>query len=81
MRVSGWSMGLGAVALAACQGEAPAPEASASATPVAASTELVGPEVRVLAFGDSLFAGFGLADQGPGWMRWWDQHVRGKGKE
>ena len=21
-----------------------------------------------------------LADQGPGWMRWWDQHVRGKGK-
>ena len=21
-----------------------------------------------------------LADQGPQWMRWWDQHVRGKGK-
>lgn len=22
-----------------------------------------------------------LADQGPGWMRWWDQHVRGRGKQ
>jgi len=63
MRVGGLSMGLGAVALAACQGEAPTPEASASATPTAAaSAEVAGPEVRVLAFGDSLFAGYGLGD-------------------
>lgn len=63
MQVRGWSIGLGALALAACQGEAPAPEASASATPTAAvSADVSGPEVRVLAFGDSLFAGFGLAD-------------------
>ena len=65
MQVRGWSIGLGALALAACQGEAPTPtpEAAASATPTAAaSAEVSGPEVRVLAFGDSLFAGFGLAD-------------------
>jgi acyl-CoA thioesterase I len=63
MRVGGLSIGMGAMALAACQGEPPAPEPSASASPTeAVSTELAGPEVRVLAFGDSLFAGYGLGD-------------------
>ena len=63
MRVGGWSIVVGAMALAACQSEAPAPEASASASPAAsASAEVAGPEVRVLAFGDSLFAGYGLGD-------------------
>lgn len=63
MRVSGWSMMGAALGLAGCQGEAPAPEATASTTQAAAApTEVAGPEVRVLAFGDSLFAGYGLGD-------------------
>lgn len=63
MRVGGWSIGLGAVALAACQGEAPAPAPEVRDRPAAtASAEVGGPEVRVLAFGDSLFAGYGLGD-------------------
>lgn len=63
-----WWMLLGATALlAGCQGEAPAPDAAAA--PGAAATasapvtnQVTGPEVRVLAFGDSLFAGYGLSN-------------------
>lgn len=63
MLVRGLSMGLGALALAACQGAVPEPQASASASPdAAASADVAGAEVRVLAFGDSLFAGYGLGD-------------------
>ena len=57
-------MGL-ALALTACGNEtdAPAPEAapSAAAAPTAAPAPN-GPERRILAFGDSLFAGYGLED-------------------
>ena len=64
MRVSRLSIAAGALALAGCQGEAPSPPpgqggSTASAAPAAAVS---GPEIRVLAFGDSLFAGYGLAD-------------------
>lgn len=58
--------GIAAVALlAGCSGDAPAPEASvtASARSVEAVSDLppiMGPEKRILAVGDSLFAGFGL---------------------
>ncbi|ANY19769.1 Arylesterase precursor [Tsuneonella dongtanensis] len=56
-------MVLALAALAGCSGEAPAPAPEASGTPVAAATaEVSGPEIRGLAFGDSLFAGYGLAD-------------------
>src|SRR5688500_1229085 len=48
-----------ALALAACGGEAPAPEPGASETAGAART-VTGPERRILAFGDSLFAGYGV---------------------
>ena len=56
-------MMLALAALAGCRSEAPAPEPMASASPsAAASGEVPGPQVNVLAFGDSLFAGYGLED-------------------
>jgi len=63
MRVSRLSMGLVALALSACNREQPTePATTVSATAAAVPTTAVaGPEVRVLAFGDSLFAGYGLA--------------------
>ena len=49
--------------LAGCGSEAPVPqETGAEAAPSSASAEVAGPEQTVLAFGDSLFAGYGLAD-------------------
>ena len=61
MRVACWSMLAASLSLAACKDDVPAPAATASASPAAAAA-VSGPEVRVLAFGDSLFAGYGLAD-------------------
>ena len=49
----------GVALLTACNGDAPAPQPS----PSASQQTLAGPEQRVLAVGDSLFAGYGL---GPG---------------
>ena len=66
MRLTLWSI-LPVLTLAACGGDAPAPaptETAAAAVP-AAPAEVSGPERRILAFGDSLFAGYGLAaDEG-----------------
>lgn len=64
MRVGGWSIGLAtALALAACKGERPVPEPTPGET-VAARAEqpVMGPERHILAFGDSLFAGYGLEE-------------------
>ncbi|MGN6497290.1 MAG: arylesterase [Tsuneonella sp.] len=68
MRKLAWSI-LGAAALlAGCKGEAPAPTPtpapSATSTPPAAATPISGPVRTILAFGDSLFAGYGLVDPG-----------------
>lgn len=49
-----------ALLLSACKGEAPAPAAKESAV-AADEMPVMGPERRVLAVGDSLFAGYGLA--------------------
>lgn len=53
-----------ALALAACSGEAEeagrAPEAAATAKAELPAIPVMGPERRILAFGDSLFAGYGL---------------------
>lgn len=50
-----------AVLLAACgQGDAPVPASSAAAESVVPELPVMGPEVPVLALGDSLFAGYGL---------------------
>ncbi len=58
---------LGALAMAACAQEAPVAEAPASSNGAAKTTASVeqpvmGPERRILAFGDSLFAGYGLEE-------------------
>jgi acyl-CoA thioesterase-1 len=47
-----------ALALAACGGEAPAPQPSRSENVAAEAVPVTGPERHVLAFGDSLFAGY-----------------------
>lgn len=67
MAISRWSNGLipiFALALAACGGDAPAePPAdarTASNAPTEATVPVMGPERRILAFGDSLFAGYGV---------------------
>lgn len=62
MSVRCWSMMVAVLGLAGCQGEAPAPSESARPQATASSAAVTGPEVRVLAFGDSLFVGYGLAD-------------------
>lgn len=49
-----------ALLLSSCKGEAPAPAATESAV-AADEMPVMGPERRVLAVGDSLFAGYGLA--------------------
>lgn len=55
-----------ALMLAACSGEAedaaPAPAAEAAAEAALPAIPVMGPERRILAFGDSLFAGYGLKD-------------------
>lgn len=48
------------LALAACGGEAPAPAPSPSASVAVEPVPVSGPERQVLAFGDSLFAGYGV---------------------
>ena len=59
MRILPSSIGLLALALAACGQTAEAP-ATPSPTPAAAEQPVAGPERRILAFGDSLFAGLGV---------------------
>ena len=65
MRLMSLSMSVIALALAGCASEteeavAPAAEETASAAPEDIAVE--GEEVRILAFGDSLFAGYNLAE-------------------
>lgn len=64
MRTGGWSMmALAALALAGCKSEAPPPAPAPSETASApAEQPVMGPERRILAFGDSLFAGYGLEE-------------------
>ena len=79
MRLSSWTIGL-ALALTACGGEAPAPEAPqpTAAASAAAEVPVSGPERRVLAFGDSLFAGYGLGE-GEGYPERLQQALRARG--
>lgn len=57
MRIGAWSMGL-TLLLAACGGAAPKPAEDAAATSTQPEAEVSGPERHILAFGDSLFAGY-----------------------
>lgn len=67
MQLYGWTKrivaGSLALALAACGNEVPAERAAASEPPpIAQELPVVGPERHILAFGDSLFAGYNLAE-------------------
>lgn len=78
MRVSGWSIGALALGLAACGAEAPTQErAIETAAPAA---EIAGPQMNVLAFGDSLFAGYGLASPDESYPAQLEQALRGEGR-
>jgi acyl-CoA thioesterase-1 len=78
MRVRGWSI-IGALALlAACSADAPAPPASESRSATAAR-EVAGPQIDVLAFGDSLFAGYGLASPEQSYPAQLEQALRESG--
>ena len=63
MRVGGWTIGMLALALAACGAEAPVeqPAATVEAAAIPPGVDVSGPERTILAFGDSLFAGYNLA--------------------
>lgn len=64
MRRSAWIFSA-ALLLTACGGEeATAPDPSRSADPLASPpSDVAGPERRILAFGDSLFAGYGVTER------------------
>jgi acyl-CoA thioesterase-1 len=77
MQVRGWSI-IGAVSLlAACGSEAPAPTAPEAVA--AAASEVAGPQTEVLAFGDSLFAGYGLASPDQSYPAQLEQALRADG--
>src|SRR5687768_4278701 len=64
MKCRGWQLGL-ALVLAACGSEEPAAEqgVTAEAARAIAEPETAGPERRILAFGNSLFAGYGVGER------------------
>ncbi|MGB3379586.1 MAG: arylesterase [Allopontixanthobacter sediminis] len=75
-----WSI-IAVCSLAACGAEAPAPEPAATATPgaeAASEMPVMGPERRILAFGDSLFAGYNL-DQGESYPARLEAALRARG--
>ncbi|AKH42350.1 acyl-CoA thioesterase-1 [Altererythrobacter atlanticus] len=60
MRAGNWSIILMALACAACGGDAPDPEPAADQQQEAEALPVMGPQLHILAFGDSLFAGYGV---------------------
>lgn len=76
-----WSI-IAVISLAACGAEAPAPEptgtAGANAVDAAPDLPVMGPERRILAFGDSLFAGYNL-DQGESYPARLEAALRARG--
>lgn len=78
MKCRGFSVLL-AWALIGCGGEAPAPQPSPTDSVVAANARPVtGPERHILAFGDSLFAGYGL-DRGESYPARLEAALRAQG--
>ncbi|OBX20775.1 arylesterase [Erythrobacter sp. QSSC1-22B] len=81
MHIGNWSIGCAALALAACSGEAGEVPAAAEETSVEAPAPEVavsGEERRILAFGNSLFAGYGLAEA-EGYPERLEAALRGEG--
>lgn len=63
MRICLLPIAVAALAVAGCKDSAPpAPEETATPVAVEQQVELSGPSIQVLAFGDSLFAGYGLGE-------------------
>ena len=63
MKCRGLALGLAVMALGACQDEpAPPPAPEETTAQAEEATPVSGPQQRILAFGDSLFAGYGLAE-------------------
>lgn len=81
MHMGNWSIGCAALVLAACSGEAgevpPAAEAASLEAP-AADIAVSGEERRILAFGNSLFAGYGLGES-EGYPERLEMALRGQG--
>ena len=77
MKCRGWLV-MAAMLLAGCGEEAPAPEASREQAPAAQAAEVSGPQRHILAFGDSLFAGYGL-EQGESYPDKLEAALRARG--
>jgi len=78
MRVARWSIIGAALLAAACGAEAPAP--SPSESPSVIQGEVSGPQINVLAFGDSLFAGYGLSSPDQSYPAQLEQALRRVGR-
>lgn len=77
-------MSAGALALAACGAEAdqaarPATTTAETAGEALAAVPVMGPERRIIAFGDSLFAGYGLDDKAQSYPSRLEAALRAKG--
>lgn len=65
-------------ALAGCGSEAPAPQPTESQSAIPDRVPVMGPERRILAFGDSLFAGYNL-NEGEGYPERLEASLRARG--
>ncbi|GGD90280.1 arylesterase [Tsuneonella deserti] len=79
MRIVQW-VAIGSLALVAgCDSAAPPPAAGPSAETIASAAPVQGPQIDVLAVGDSLFAGYGLASPAQSYPARLEQALRQEG--
>jgi acyl-CoA thioesterase-1 len=81
MGKAAWTLIVAAMLLAGCERDAPAPAPDVSGRPTVISTEVSGPELSVLAIGDSLFAGYGLPDPMQSYPAQLEQALRRDGRD
>ena len=79
MRANSWAIFGAMLMLSACGSEAPAP--GPSDRPTVIEAEVSGPQIDVLAFGDSLFAGYGLVDPEQSYPAQLQQALRAEGRD
>ncbi len=78
MRMRNWSIGGLALLLVACGSEAPVEEGAAGETVMEDALPVMGPEQTILAFGDSLFAGYQVEEE-EGYPERLEAALRGRG--